>query len=464
MANDTCYLRCALVWERTVLEEHLFGPGSKVSVGESPAATFTLRGQSTGKRLTVFRQTSRGTVLWLLPGMRGRVTISGMTREVSDLLTNQSFAEQDGAGTRFNLGEGDGGVLVFGRTGLKFETIVQKLKAPPASLQQIVGYDSFTNKIFGIMLAMALMFSLVSRLFAGSTPGYTVEQLPDRLASFVVDDPETVREFKQEIKKVQQEERKKEKQKQEASRKEKHERPKKSEIAKSETAADRETIKMRKKVASKGVVGALSIASRKGALHDVMGKGGLGLSLNAAVRNLDRGAASARLLTSTGSAGIALPSLVARRGSSEALGEGMDEARPNTGSSGRRAGRTSRLAGRNETRVSLAMPSSAASVTGGELSRKEIFTVVSRNKGAIRYCYESQLMRYPTLRGQVTVDFIIDTDGSVKSVGVKKSTLSQATARNNVSRCLMKFIKRWHFPKPRGGKVRVIYPFTFGRK
>ncbi|HUU02890.1 MAG TPA: AgmX/PglI C-terminal domain-containing protein [Myxococcota bacterium] len=464
MANDTCYLRCALVWERTVLEERLFGPGSRVSVGESPAATFTLRGQSTGKRLTVFRQTSRGTLLWLLPGMRGRVRIAGVTREVSDLLNNESYEEHDGGGIRFNLGEGDGGVLVFGRAGLKFDTVVQKLKAPAASLRQIVGYDSFTNKIFGIMLAMVLMFSLVSRLFAGSTPGYTVEQLPDRLASFVVDDPETVREFNQEIKRAQQEERKKQQQEQEDTRKAKHERRKKSEPAKNEPPLDRETQKMRKKVASKGVVGALSIARKKGALHDVMGKGGLGMSLNAAVRNLDRGAASARLLTSTGSTGIALPGLVARRGSAEAIGEGIDEARPHTGSSGRRAGRTSRLASRSEAQVSLAMPSSAARVTGGELSRKEIYTVVSRNKGAIRYCYESQLMRYPTLRGQVTVDFIIDIDGSVKSVGIKKSSLTQATARSNVSRCLMKFIKRWHFPKPRGGKVRVIYPFTFGRK
>lgn len=463
MANGMCYLRCTLVWERTVLEERVFGPGARVSVGESPSATFTLRGESTGKRLTVFRQTSNGTMLWLLPGMRGRVRISGMTREVSDLIDGE-YAEQDDKGVRLNLNEGDGGVLVFGRTGLKFDTLVQNLRAPPASLRQIVGYDNFTNKIFGIMLGLVLMFSLVSRLFAGSTPGYTVEQLPDRLASFVVDDPEAVREFKQEIKKAQQEERRKQQQR-EAIRKAKREKHKKNETAKNVTQLDREAAKLRKKVASKGMVGALSIAGRKkGALRDVMGKGGLGMSLNAAVRNLDRGAASARLLTSAGSSGIALPGLVARRGSAEALGEGLDEARPHTGSSGRRAGRSSRLAGRSEARVSLAMPSSAAQVTGGELSRKEIYSVVSRNKGAIRYCYESQLMRYPTLRGQVVVDFIINTDGSVKMVNIIKSTLSQATARSNVSRCLMRFIKRWRFPKPRGGKVRVIYPFTFGRK
>jgi TonB family protein len=86
-----------------------------------------------------------------------------------------------------------------------------------------------------------------------------------------------------------------------------------------------------------------------------------------------------------------------------------------------------------------------------------------RNKGAVRYCYESQLMRYPTLRGKVVVDFIIDTGGRVSKVKVPTNTLSQSGAKDKVGRCLIKFISRWRFPKPKGGKVRVIYPFTFGR-
>ena len=89
--------------------------------------------------------------------------------------------------------------------------------------------------------------------------------------------------------------------------------------------------------------------------------------------------------------------------------------------------------------------------------------MVNSNRGAIRYCYESQLMRYPTLRGKVTVDFIIDTNGRVQKVKIASNKLSQAAARDKVARCLIKFISRWRFPKPRGGKVRVIYPFSYGR-
>jgi hypothetical protein len=222
--------------------------------------------------------------------------------------------------------------------------------------------------------------------------------------------------------------------------------------------------KIRKKVSNKGVVGAISSArKKKGALQDVLDKGGLGMNLNSAVAKLERGMATARVLTSTGVGGIEVPTLVGRRGTAEADGEGLDEEMPGTGRTGRRVGRESRLAERREAEVRVSMPSSEATVTGGMLSKKQISDVVMRNKGAVRYCYESQLMRFPTLRGKVVVDFIIDTNGTVNKVKVPTNTLTQAGARDNVGRCLIKFISRWRFPKPKGGKVRVIYPFTFGR-
>jgi outer membrane biosynthesis protein TonB len=109
------------------------------------------------------------------------------------------------------------------------------------------------------------------------------------------------------------------------------------------------------------------------------------------------------------------------------------------------------------------MPASDANVSGGGISKQEISKVVQRNKGAIRYCYESQLSRFPTLRGKVVVDFFIELDGSVRTVKVPTNRLSNKAAATKVISCLIRFIRRWRFPKPKKSKVQVIYPFNFGR-
>jgi len=433
------------------MDERVFPPASKVFVGESPKNTFTLQAPGLNNKHCLFHHTSSGTALYLLPGMSGKVRIAGRVREASEM-ANDSVAEREGDTYRFALAEGDEGVLVFGRVGLAFTLITDLGKTPPARVGQVMGTDPFTGKLFGIVGALILLTVFVSRLLAGTPPEYTVEQLPERMVSFVVDDPEAQREFQEEMKRIR-EEKKKE------AKKKKKETPKKV-ARKTTTARD----KIRKKVSDKGMVGAIAKArKKKGALQDVLGKGGLGMSLNSAVRNLDRGMAHARVLTSTGAGGIELTTLVGRRGTAEADGEGLDEEMPATGRAGRRAARESRLAERREAAVRVSMPASAATVTGGMLSKKQISDVIMRNKGAIRYCYESQLMRFPTLRGKVTVDFIIDTRGRVSKVKVPTNTLSQKKARDKVARCLIKFISRWRFPKPKGGKVRVVYPFTFGR-
>lgn len=467
MAGAETYLHCSLVWERTILDERVFGPGSRVSVGESPRATFTLRAPGIGKKHVLFHHTEKRTELKLREGMLGRVRLAGRTEEAERLTGPEALAERNGDAVRYTLTEGDGGVLVFGRVGLAFDVVQRTQKVPPNPAARIVDSDPFTLKLFGVGLALVLLVSLVSRLFAGTRPDFTVEQLPERMVSFVVEDPEAARDFKKELRQLQQKYKKKRK-------KQKEIRDKPAEAGKTsrrpsnrsgrDSRGDAEEDRIRKKIADKGMVGALATARKKdGALQDLLDKGGLGMNLNTAVRALDRGAARARLLTSSGRGGMLIPTLTPRRGTADALGEGADEPAPDTGSTGRRMSRASRLAERREARVRVAMPSREARVTGGTLSRAQIYDVVKRNRGAIRYCYESQLMRYPTLRGRVEIDFIIDTSGRVSKVKVPTNTLAPAAARGNVSRCLMKFVSRWRFPQPRGGKARVIYPFTFGR-
>ena len=64
-------------------------------------------------------------------------------------------------------------------------------------------------------------------------------------------------------------------------------------------------------------------------------------------------------------------------------------------------------------------------------------TTEADNKGAIRYCYESQLTRFPTLRGKVVVDFIIETNGSVKTIKLPSNSISNKSLHSNNSNKLL---------------------------
>jgi hypothetical protein len=412
VATKTTYLRCALIWQRTVVHEEIFLPGKKITVGNSSAATFTLESSILGESHCLFRHKKSGAELYIKPGMLGRVRISGQTHEVEELLHPGSIARQNGDERHYVLNEHDGGVLVFGRVGIMFDFVRDLGEVQTNSVSTQLGLERPMTRMFTVMLALAMLVAMVSRLFGSTPSGFIVEQIPERIVSYMIDDPERVREFKQEIRRWNKEQEDKQQQPEEPQPK-----PSTREAAehKSTSVADTDEERLRQKVANAGVVGAIQAARQKdGALRHVLTEGGLGLSLDAALQKLDRGAASVRVLGSEGTGPGLAPMLIPRAGTAEALGEGFKGGAIGTGQTARRVAENSRLADRREARVVVSMPADDASVTGGTLSKKQIADVVMRNKDAIRYCYESQLMRFPTLRGKVLTDFIIEMDGSVE--------------------------------------------------
>ncbi len=83
--------------------------------------------------------------------------------------------------------------------------------------------------------------------------------------------------------------------------------------------------------------------------------------------------------------------------------------------------------------------------------------VVKQHLNSFRYCYQRQLQRDPTLRGKVTLKWVIAGDGSVSSAAVKTDT----TGNGVVGTCMAGVARRMRFPEPKGGLVIVIYPFLF---
>jgi hypothetical protein len=71
------------------------------------------------------------------------------------------------------------------------------------------------------------------------------------------------------------------------------------------------------------------------------------------------------------------------------------------------------------------------------------------------YCYERQLLAKPALAGVVSVQFLINSDGTVHSA-------TAAGVDPDVATCVAGVIKAIEFPRVKGeGTVQVHYPFTF---
>lgn len=99
--------------------------------------------------------------------------------------------------------------------------------------------------------------------------------------------------------------------------------------------------------------------------------------------------------------------------------------------------------------------------TDGGLPKDVIAQVVRSHTEAIRSCYEAALQNQPTLQGELTVYWIIGSDGAVTRQCVSEMTLTDPS----VAACVLDQIATWHFPEPTGGgTVAVIFPYILRPK
>jgi len=118
----------------------------------------------------------------------------------------------------------------------------------------------------------------------------------------------------------------------------------------------------------------------------------------------------------------------------------------------------SRKAGYDRVRAVVKEPPVAMTRVTGSLTRAEIAAIVNKHIGAIRYCYEKSLLENPGLTGKVLMEWEITGFGIVDIAKVKTASLRDSS----VNSCLVREVRSWKFPKPRGGgKVTVSYPFIF---
>ena len=100
-------------------------------------------------------------------------------------------------------------------------------------------------------------------------------------------------------------------------------------------------------------------------------------------------------------------------------------------------------------------------ISGGGLSNDDIWAVIFRNQGQIRFCYEQGLQSDPKLKGVVRTQFTIDPNGRVSKVGIIGTTVNSKIVED----CIALRIKSWKFPLPKVGKsVSIKVPFNLTKQ
>ncbi|HEX3020232.1 MAG TPA: TonB family protein [Chitinispirillaceae bacterium] len=91
-------------------------------------------------------------------------------------------------------------------------------------------------------------------------------------------------------------------------------------------------------------------------------------------------------------------------------------------------------------------------------SQSVIQKIVNRETQRLKRVFEDWLKRDPSLKGNLTIKFVILPSGAVSSVTIVKST----TQNSEFDETIIRYIKRWQFPVVADGSpVEVVYPFVF---
>jgi len=94
----------------------------------------------------------------------------------------------------------------------------------------------------------------------------------------------------------------------------------------------------------------------------------------------------------------------------------------------------------------------------GSLDKEVIRRIVHLHMNEVKFCYDQELARKPTLAGRISVQFAISPVGQVITSVMQSTSMDDARVEN----CVVNAVRRWEFPKPTGGGIAIVlYPFSF---
>lgn len=443
---DAKVLQVAMLWGDQILEVQHFKDGVPVTIGEAKKNFFHVFASEVGARHVLAVSQGDKVELRVPAGGGVIVTAQGDVRTKDALRASgqlaSSVADQ---GQVFSLGLHDRAEVALGTIAF----VVRYVKPSPAITAKSVDEADFTYfKITCITIlaaaAVVAAMLLTPRQQTASADDILADQ--QRVAKFLIK-PEKKVEIKK-LKLAGAEEGAKAKDeegkfgKEEAKKEEADpSKPGTPVVDKTKREKDRQV------VGSVGLLGAFK--GLKGGASDVFGPGGLGTGINNSLGGLKSGAG---LGDAHGVGGLGT-----RGGGTGGGGTALGIGGLGTKGDGRGTGGHGGIDLGGKGKATTRIVPGKTTVVGG-LDKDVIAKIIRQHQNEIKYCYESELNKNPSLAGKVAVAFTIDPTGAVSDANVTETTLNSSTAEN----CMLSRIRRWKFPEPKGGGVvAVTYPWLF---
>ena len=93
----------------------------------------------------------------------------------------------------------------------------------------------------------------------------------------------------------------------------------------------------------------------------------------------------------------------------------------------------------------------------GTINPRRVSRFMNSRFGQVKACYERRLKKNATLRGKLDLNIAVSSKGRVTDVAVNRDTVRDS----RMLKCVDGTIRKWKFPKPKGGRVIIGKTFNF---
>lgn len=435
-------LRIGVIQGGKLVQQRLIPRGESVTIGESAKSTFVFAKTDLPRsEYPLFVHRKGDYVLNFTEGMKGKISSGGVAVTLAKLRSDPAVAHQGGS-WRLALTSEDRGKVAIGDITVLFQFVppppvqaVQALKQMDFRPRMLEDDDPIFLGFLGVWCALAAILLIFVRY--SDPPEYTLEEMPDRFTKILFEQPpepeevEEVEEVDDEGEPAEVEEVKPEPEPPE---------PKEPKSVEEVAADEQQQIEELKEKSL--LLKMLTTRSEHGSgfAEDAFADGDAGIGdLDAALEGV-----GGVEMASGENGGI--------RG-----GTGTTED-ADIGAVGRAGGGSSDLGEGPSTTIKGSV--SGGTVDAGDIpDGDKIRSTISRNQGALTYCYEQRLRQNPSLSGRVEVEWAIRQG---RPAGV--SVFANSTGDSTFADCIVGKIARWRFDGIDTDGEIVSAPFVFSPK
>ncbi|MFT5991945.1 MAG: TonB family protein [Bradymonadia bacterium] len=457
-------LRVGVIQNGRIIEERLLTSKQPVTVGQKLKNTFVIASNKFPAQHTLFDVKSGGYQLVITDSMEGRVQVGDQVYDMTQL-KQSGKAKKASGGYAIEINDRSRGKVSIGDVTLLFQFVtpppLRALPQLPANMRG--GFLLFMATVMGLSggFLTSLVFSFVLQVGATLWLVYMVpsaprsrglEDLPDRFVQILSEEPEApdeppptdlddaedgevVEEPEAEVEVVAQREEPQQEQAEQAP-------------AEQETRTRDEV----REEAQQIVRTESALAAFYGGADDATGPT-LGFTDSLTDRTAEEVLANQTALGENAGVGIVSNSGIGT--SSGAEGEVRRAQVDSGGSSVAANAETTRTERAEAPAPTPRVRAQSEQVRGsGSIDSDNLRSVLRRRQRDITRCYERALAQDPGLRGRITIQFTVGSDGSVSDARLPDNEVGSSAGN-----CILGRVRRWRFEPPSGGTVTVRRPY-----